>query len=52
MSKAMSYYDWQKSFGDKTKSNKLLNHKSPNSLGISENTFKDFIKKWKKENFI
>lgn len=51
MSKAISYYDWQQSFGDKSKSNKLLNHKITNSLGISESKFKDFIKKWKEKNF-
>jgi len=51
MSKAVSYYDWQQSFRDKNKSDKILNQDNINSLGISENNFKNFVKKWKKENF-
>lgn len=51
MSKAISYFDWQQSFRDKSKSKKLLNHKMTNSIGISENLFKNFIKKWKEKNF-
>ena len=50
MSKAVSYYDWQQSFRDKTMSDKILNQDNTNSLGISENNFKDFIKKWEKKN--
>ncbi|MEE9376607.1 MAG: hypothetical protein V3V33_01050 [Candidatus Lokiarchaeia archaeon] len=50
MSKAVSYYDWQQSFRDKTKSDQILNQDSTNSLGISENNFKDFIKKWREKN--
>ncbi|MFX0008038.1 MAG: hypothetical protein ACFFA7_04475 [Promethearchaeota archaeon] len=50
MSKAVSYYDWELSF--KTKSNKdQTEHKENfNSLGISDNNFKDFIKTWKEKN--
>ncbi|MCK4780955.1 MAG: hypothetical protein KAT57_12225 [Candidatus Lokiarchaeota archaeon] len=50
MSKAVSYYDWQQSFRDKTKSDKILYQDNTNSLGISENNFKDFIKKWREKN--
>ena len=50
MSKAVSYYDWQQSFRDKFKSDKILNQDNTNSLGISENNFKDFIKKWREKN--
>jgi len=50
MSKAISYYDWQQSFRDKPKSYKELNKDNTNSLGISENNFKEFIKKWKEHN--
>ncbi|MFX0000194.1 MAG: hypothetical protein ACFE9Q_01955 [Candidatus Hodarchaeota archaeon] len=50
MSKAVSYYDWEKSFRDKPKSDLKLKQDDINSLGISENNFKDFIKKWRKEN--
>ena len=50
MSKAVSYYDWQQSFRDKPKSNKDLDKDNSNSLGISENNFKNFIKKWKELN--
>ena len=50
MSKAVSYYDWQQSFRDKIKSDKIPNQDNTNSLGISENNFKDFIKKWREKN--
>ena len=50
MSKAVSYYDWQQSFRDKFNSDKILNQDNTNSLGISENNFKDFIKKWREKN--
>ncbi len=50
MSKAISYYDWQQSFRDKPKSNNLLNQDNTTSLGISENNFKDFIKKWREKS--
>ncbi|NVM35541.1 MAG: hypothetical protein HWN81_08085 [Candidatus Lokiarchaeota archaeon] len=50
MSKAVSYYDWQQSFRDKTKSYQTLNQDNTNSLGISEINFKDFIKKWREKN--
>ncbi|MFX1500725.1 MAG: hypothetical protein ACFFDH_07150 [Promethearchaeota archaeon] len=51
MSKAISYYDWQQSIRNKSKSDKILNQETTNSLGLSENHFKDFIKKWKEKNF-
>lgn len=52
MSKAVSYYDWEQSF----KNNSELEIESykkekTNSLGISEEFFKDFMKKWKNKNF-
>jgi hypothetical protein len=54
MSKAVvSYYDWELSFNKKIDSYKDdLNDNEPvNKLGISENNFKNFIKKWKEKNF-
>ena len=50
MSKSVSYYDWQQSFNDKSKSDNAQNQDDSNSLGISENNFKDFIKKWREKN--
>ena len=51
MSKAISsYYDWQQTFRDKPKLNKKSNQDEINSLGISENKFRDFIKNWRKKN--
>ncbi len=47
MSKAVSYYDWQLTFKDNN-----LNDAFFNSLGISDNNFKEFMKKWKEKNFI
>ena len=43
MSKAVSYYDWKISFRDKSKSDLELRRDDFNSIGISENNFKDFI---------
>ena len=52
MSKASSYYDWELSFKRKTKSDFGPVHEDEeiNSLGISDNAFKDFLKKWKEHN--
>ncbi|MFX0105368.1 MAG: hypothetical protein ACFE75_07750 [Candidatus Hodarchaeota archaeon] len=52
MSKAIqSYYDWELSFKNKSKSDKNLKKDDFNSLGISDYSFKDFMKKWKEKNF-
>ncbi|MFX0135849.1 MAG: hypothetical protein ACFFDN_19555 [Candidatus Hodarchaeota archaeon] len=50
MSKAVSYYDWELSFKNKSKSDKNMKIDSVNSLGMSDNKFKDFMKEWKKNN--
>ena len=52
MSKAVSYYDWKLSFNKKSEINEVdLNDNEPvNTLGISDNSFKDFMKKWKEKN--
>ena len=50
MSKAVSYYDWELSFKDKSDSNKDIKKDNFNSLGMSDNNFKDFIKEWKEKN--
>ncbi|KKN10870.1 hypothetical protein LCGC14_1032180 [marine sediment metagenome] len=53
MSKAVSYYDWQLTFKNKSKNvDKNLNNAFFNSLGISDTNFKDFMKNWKEKNFI
>ncbi|MFW9876487.1 MAG: hypothetical protein ACFFG0_25620 [Candidatus Thorarchaeota archaeon] len=53
MSKAISYYDWKLSFNKKINSdeNTLDDNELLNTLGISENNFKNFMKKWKEKNF-
>jgi len=50
MSKAVSYYDWELSFKNKPKSDKDFKKDIANSLGMSDNNFKDFMKIWKKNN--
>ena len=51
MSKAVvSYYDWELSFKNKSKFDNSLKKDNFNSLGMSDNSFKDFMKKWKKNN--
>ncbi|MFW9941261.1 MAG: hypothetical protein ACFFFT_09480 [Candidatus Thorarchaeota archaeon] len=53
MSKAVSYYDWKLSFNKKIDSDEhiLNDNKTVNKLGISDSSFKNFIKKWKQKNF-
>jgi hypothetical protein len=51
MSKAVSYYDWELSFKQKSEKDQTEQKENVNSLGMSNNNFKDFIKKWKKKNF-
>ena len=54
MSKAISYYDWELNFRKKAvvkptfrnKTEKKNSQENVNSLGISDNTFKDIMKKW------
>ncbi|MFW9973253.1 MAG: hypothetical protein ACFFDF_23920 [Candidatus Odinarchaeota archaeon] len=50
MSKAVSYYDWELSFKNKSEKVQIIQKDEINSLGISDNNFKDFIKKWKEKN--
>lgn len=58
MSKAISYYDWELNFRKKAvlkpnsrnKTGKKISQEKINSLGLSDNAFKDFMKKWKNEN--
>ena len=58
MSKAISYYDWELNFRKKAIVKPISRNKTDknskemvNSLGLSDNTFKDFMKKWKEKNF-
>ena len=54
MSKALtnydSFYDWEKSFKIKSESEKKIETQSTTSIGISDDNFKNFLKKWKKNN--
>ncbi len=50
MSKAMSYYDWDLSFRISINDDTQEEKEKVNILGISDNVFKDFLKKWKKNN--
>ena len=58
MSKAISYYDWELNFRKKAvltpnsrnKTKKKISQEKINSLGLSDNAYKDFMKKWKSEN--
>ncbi|MFW9827056.1 MAG: hypothetical protein ACFFEY_05480 [Candidatus Thorarchaeota archaeon] len=50
MSKAVSFYDWELSFKDKSKPDKDIKKTNFNSLGIADYSFKDFMKKWKDKN--
>ncbi|KKL76625.1 hypothetical protein LCGC14_2043000 [marine sediment metagenome] len=54
MSKALtnydSFYDWENSFKIKSESEKKIETQSTISIGISEDIFRNFLKKWKKNN--
>jgi hypothetical protein len=50
MSKAISFYDWSLSLKHKSENDQTLQREDINSLGITDNNFKDFIKKWKERN--
>ncbi len=58
MSKTDSYLDWELSFRKKLGKIRELNFNSKssttnpilNSVGMTDNSFKDFMKKWKEEN--
>jgi hypothetical protein len=60
MSKAISYYDWELNFRKKNALKEIfpVNKEYPfqkrakNSLGISDNQFKEFMKNWKHKNSI
>ncbi|MHA1193363.1 MAG: hypothetical protein ACTSP9_13920 [Promethearchaeota archaeon] len=49
-SKVASYYDWSLGFKRSTKNeiSKVSTLKSVNSLGMSDDDFKGFLKQWKK----
>jgi hypothetical protein len=50
MSKAVSYYDWELSLKQKSEFGQIMPKNDINSLGMFENNFKDFMKKWKEKN--
>jgi len=58
MSKVASYFDWELDFRKKSqlnhnseiKTKRMINKEAVNSLGIAENMYKDFMKKWKEKN--
>ena len=54
MSKAISnydsFYDWENSFKIKPESEKKVRTQLTTSIGLSEISFKNFLKKWKENN--
>lgn len=52
MSKAVSYYDWKISFQRKIdiKKDEVNDIEPINTLGISDNNFKNFVNNWKEKN--
>ena len=51
MSKAVSFYDWELSFKKNASTDQKISDDKMNKLGINDDTFKDFMKKWKERNF-
>jgi hypothetical protein len=60
MSKAISYYDWELNFRRKVTLKEIspvnkeypIKKRAKNSLGISDNEFKEFMKNWKYKNSV
>ncbi len=54
MSKAISnydsFYDWENSFRIKPESKKVVKTSVTTKIGITEDNFKNFLKKWKENN--
>ena len=48
-SKVISYYDWSFHFKEERENNKNGKNKL-NSVGMEDDDFKKYLKKWKKEN--
>jgi len=49
-SKVVSYYDWEQSWKKTGLNTVRPNKKSLNSIGMSDDDFKRYIKKWKNSN--
>ncbi len=49
-SNSLSYYDWELTFKKKSKNSLDNEDKTVNSLGISDESFKDYLANWKKRN--
>ncbi len=51
-SKVISYYDWSLGFkGNNTdRTSKITLTKKLNSIGIADNDFKNYLRKWKNRN--
>ncbi len=45
-----SFYDWENSFNIRSESENGIETQSTSSIGISENKFKNFLKKWREQN--
>jgi hypothetical protein len=52
MSKAVSFYDWSLSLKHKSDNEQEFQKENVNSLGLTEDNFKDFMKKWKEKNLV
>jgi hypothetical protein len=52
MSKAVSFYDWSLSLKHKSDNEQEIQEENVNSLGITEDNFKNFMKKWKEKNMV
>jgi len=52
MEGSSSYYDWELNFKKSQKRGKKspIKKKRTNSIGITEDFFNDYVKKWKKKN--
>ncbi|MFX1410022.1 MAG: hypothetical protein ACFFA6_06700 [Promethearchaeota archaeon] len=50
-SNSVSFYDWELSFKKNASTDQKISDDKMNKLGINDDAFKDFMKKWKERNF-
>lgn len=49
-SNSVSFYDWELSFKKKPSTIQKISDNKMNKLGINDDVFKNFMKKWKEKN--
>jgi len=51
-SNSVSFYDWELSFKKNPSATQKVSNDKMNKLGINDDLFKNFMKKWKEKNLL